>query len=139
MNYQELTAEDLKLIELAKQTAVDFADQTWESDQLSSVGSAVKTKSGQIYTGANIRCPHSAPASICAEYTALAQAYAKKDREVETMVSYHFRPESQQVASPCGQCREFIRLFGNPWIIVQTKEGLKKILLSDLNPYAENW
>ncbi|MCX6784876.1 MAG: hypothetical protein NTV81_02985 [Candidatus Komeilibacteria bacterium] len=140
MANQDLTDQDLKLINLAKATAKKYITERWEGDRISSVAACVRMKSGQVYCGPNIKHPHSSPSSLDAENTALAVAYANGEREAEVIIAYHYADEDHQgVVSPCGQCREFLRLFGDPQVIVEGEKGLEKRSLLELLPNSENF
>ena len=136
---KNLNEQDKKLIEEAKHIAQEFSKETWKDENITSVGAALRTEGGVIYSGPNIFHPYSSPSSICAEYTAIAKAYSEGHRDIETIVAYFYGGETNQgVLSPCGKCREFMRLFGNPWIIIQIKGGVKKLRLSELLPWADS-
>jgi len=136
----ELISSDLALIDQAKATAKKYLEQKWEGERISSVFACVRMKSGQVYCAPNIQHPHSSPSSLDAENAALAHAYASGEREAEIIVAYHYADENHQgVVSPCGHCREFLRLFGNPEVIIEGKTGLEKRTLLELLPHSENF
>jgi len=136
----EFSQIDLALIEQAKAFAKKYQDEKWEGERISSVFACVRMKSGKIYCGPNIQHPHSSPASVDAEQAALIAAYAAEEREAEAIVAYHYADADHQgVVSPCGHCREFLRLFGNPEVIIQGKDGLEKRTVLELLPHSENF
>jgi len=134
---KKITQKDMELIEEAKKVAKKFCSVKWKEEQISTVGAALRTKDGKIYSGPNIFHPESGPSSICAEYTALAKAYSEGYKEIDTIVAYGYRSEKEQkIMAPCGKCRAFIRLFGNPWVIINAKE---KFRLKEILPFCDNW
>lgn len=139
---KKLDKKDYELIEEAKRVAVKFSKETYFSHiskstrQLSTVGAALRTKSGDIFSGPNIYHSCSNPASIDAEYVAIAKAYSEGHRDFDTIVAYwHKDKNNQKVLAPCGQCRELLKLFGDIWVILPTKAGLQKEKLSKILPY----
>ena len=76
------------------------------------VGSALRTKSGRIFTGVNIENA-SYPQTICAERTAIFKAVSdgEKDFEVITVVT-------DNGGSPCGGCRQVMAEFGLDTIVI---------------------
>ena len=134
-----LDQKDKKLIEVAAKTAKRFSKIKWKGERLSGIGAALRTKNNKIYSAANIYHPES-PSGICAECIVIAKAYNEKNMGIDTIVAYFYWDEkNQRVISPCGKCREFIRLFGNPWIIINVKNKLKKVRLNKILPFADNW
>lgn len=71
------------------------------------VGAAVMSKSGKIYTGANIENA-SYGLTNCAERTALFKAVSEGEREFTAMA---VAVDGEIYASPCGACRQVIREF----------------------------
>lgn len=131
-----LSQEDEELVGIAGDVAKRFSNVRWNGERLSGVGSALRTKDGEIFAGPNIDHPESSPCSICAEYTALAKAYSEGHTEVDTIVACWHKNEEGRIIPPCGRCKEFMRLFGNPWVIIETEEGPRKAKLDEIHPYA---
>ncbi|MEQ9403748.1 MAG: cytidine deaminase [Cyclobacteriaceae bacterium] len=72
------------------------------------VGSAILTKSGQVYTGCNVE-NMSYGLTICAERNAIFSAIAAEGKtQIEQVVVY---TETQRPATPCGACRQIIYEF----------------------------
>lgn len=69
-----------------------------------SVGAAVYTSDGNIYQGCNIENA-SFGLTICAERTALFQAYVNNDRKIEKMAVVG---DTEHPISPCGSCRQVL-------------------------------
>lgn len=68
------------------------------------VGAAVLTASGRIFPGGNIENA-AYPMTVCAERVALFSAYAHEEREI---VALAVATATDDVASPCGACRQVI-------------------------------
>jgi cytidine deaminase len=120
---ETLTAEETRLVETAKNLIAG------RQSEASSVGAGLLTTAGTQYLGINIEAVHSSPCSICAEYSAIAQMCTAGDTEIAIIVAIM---ADGRILPPCGRCREFIRQFGNPWVILT--EG--KVRIADLIP---NW
>ncbi len=69
------------------------------------VGAAIKTKSGKIYTGANIENA-AYSATVCAERVALFSAINAGEREFGAIAIY-----GRNKAYPCGVCRQALSEF----------------------------
>jgi len=74
-----------------------------------SVGAAVRTKSGRVYTGTNMENA-SFGLSICAEPAAIMNANSNGDFDIEAIaiVGGFKGVPGQQPPSPCGRCRQII-------------------------------
>jgi len=72
------------------------------------VGSAILTKTGNVYTGCNVENT-SYGLTVCAERNAIFNAVASEGKvEIEQVVVY---TETGKPASPCGACRQVIYEF----------------------------
>lgn len=132
-----LSKKDLELVEAVKAYAKEFKPKHWRGEHISSVYAAVRTEDGSVFVGPNIYQPYSAPSSICAEYSAIALAYAAGHKKIVTTVTFKYRsPKNKEFFTPCGNCREFLSMFGNPWIIVPKGRGLRKAKLSEMLPMS---
>ena len=96
------------------------------------VGAAIKSKSGAVFTGANIE-NRSFSLTICAERVAIGAAVAAGERE---FVAIAVIADSDAPIVPCGACRQFLAEFNPELIIVSaTIRGERKIEnLSQLLP-----
>ncbi|WP_099205458.1 cytidine deaminase [Scatolibacter rhodanostii] len=105
-----------------------------------SVGAALLTKSGKIYTGCNIENV-SYSATNCAERTAIFKAVSEKEREIE-MIAVVGGKQGEPVkdfCSPCGVCRQVMVEFCEPntkILLVKTAEEWQEWELKDLLPAA---
>ena len=80
-----------------------------------SVGAALLSKTGEIYTGCNIESAAYTP-SICAERTAFAKAVSEGEREFVAIAiagGKQGEPPSE-ACPPCGVCRQVMAEFCDP-------------------------
>ncbi len=96
-----------------------------------SVGAALLTTDGQIYTGCNIE--NSAyPVGLCAERAAFARAISAGSREFSA-IAIAGGPDAQQgsdFCSPCGMCRQFMREFcGEDFQVILIKSAADSTIL----------
>ena len=98
---------DRELVERAQEAAA----RAYAPYSLFAVGAALRTKSGRIYTAANLENASSG-LSICAEASALTLANAAGDLDVEAIavVGLNFKDPAGalRVVAPCGSCRQLI-------------------------------
>ena len=129
----KLNKNDEQLIEIAKQVALENKDLY--SSQGSLVASIIKTSSGNLYKGVNIKTSH----SICAEQVAIGQALACGEREFDTLVAVKMgMDENLRVVSPCGLCRYTLnKLNLDLNVIVEDSENgtITKVKNRELLPY----
>ena len=71
-----------------------------------SVGAALRTKAGHVYTGVNIENA-AYPTGICAERVAVFKAVSEGDRDFEAIAVV-----TDNGGSPCGSCRQVLAEFG---------------------------
>ncbi len=94
------------------------------------VAAALKTKSGNVYTGICIEL--ACGIGFCAEHSAVAEMLKHRETEIEAVVAVS--PEG--IIPPCGRCRELLAQVneGN----LQTRVLLAEdevVLLKDLLPH----
>lgn len=86
-----------------------------------SVGAALLTKSGKIYTGCNIESVSYTP-TTCAERVAVLKAVSEGEREFEMLAVIgglsNGEKKTEQTAGPCGVCRQMIYEFGKDTKII---------------------
>jgi cytidine deaminase len=70
-----------------------------------SVGAALLTASGQVYTGCNVENAVY-PLCLCAERTAVVKAVSEGQREFDAIAI-----ATRNGGSPCGACRQVLREF----------------------------
>jgi cytidine deaminase len=98
------------------------------------VGAAVLTESGEIFSGCNVENA-SYGLTICAERNAIFQAAANGHRRIAAVVVY--TPTSEPTA-PCGACRQVVNEFGPDAEILSICDGpgTLRARLSELLPQA---
>ena len=99
------------------------------------VGTALRTKSGKIYTGCNIE-NSSFGATICAERTAAVKAVSFGERE---FVRIAVVSSGGDITYPCGICRQFLSDFmcDGAQMVFHDKTGqIKVIPFKDIYPYS---
>lgn len=92
------------------------------------VGAALLTKSGKVYTGANIE-NGAYPSSMCAERVAVFKAVNDGEREFAAIAV---------TAAPCGACRQVLSEFsdGSLEIITEDMGEVATHRLDELLPYS---
>ena len=76
-----------------------------------SVGAALLTESGSIYTGCNVENA-AYSAGICAERTAFVKAVSEGERAFRAIAIVGGKsPAAEGYSWPCGECRQFMREF----------------------------
>lgn len=76
------------------------------------VGAALLTAQGKVYGGCNVENA-SYGLSICAERSAVVKAVSEGEREFEAIAVV-----TDDGATPCGACRQFLREFGNDIVVI---------------------
>ncbi|MFQ6752518.1 MAG: cytidine deaminase [Clostridia bacterium] len=127
-----LGIKDKELISIASEIALKNTDLYERIDW--HVGSALRTKSGKIYVGMNIKNSH----AVCAEQVAIGQALAHGEREFDTIVAVRVDKEGNaNVVSPCGLCRYIFNQLklDDMNVIVPDGKKLTKVKSKELLPY----
>mgnify|MGYP004687138961 CR=1 FL=1 len=94
------------------------------------VGCALLTKDRNIYTGISI--DSNCSLGHCAEYTAIANMLKNNESEIDKIVAYSAKG---QIYSPCGRCRELIRMVNEKNLNTKVMVSEDKIFkLEDLLP-----
>ena len=97
------------------------------------VGSALRTKTGKIYTGANIENA-AYPQTMCAERVAIFKAVSEGEKEFEVITVV-----TNNGGSPCGGCRQVMAEFGLDTIVLMADgDGnlVKETTVKELLPEA---
>ncbi|EDS4737745.1 cytidine deaminase [Salmonella enterica] len=85
------------------------------------VGAALLTKTGKIFTGCNVESVSYSP-TTCAERVAILKAVSEGERQFEMLVVTGGPREGESKAEgysgPCGVCRQLIYEFGKDTIVV---------------------
>jgi cytidine deaminase len=124
--------DEKKLIEMA----LDVKKNSYSPYSKFSVGAALLTDSGKVYTGVNIENV-SFGATNCAERTAIFKAVSEEgELKIKAIAVCG---DSDNIIFPCGVCRQVILEFGDKStkIICGNKKGDFKVFsLEELLPYA---
>jgi cytidine deaminase len=93
------------------------------------VGAALRTPSGQIFTGCNVENA-SYPLGTCAEAGAIAAMVAAGERAIEVILTI---ADGDMLATPCGGCRQKIREFATPSTVIHVAgpEGVRTTYTMD--------
>jgi len=119
------------MIEKIKEEAIKMLEYSYSPFSNFPVGAAILTKSGKIYTGTNIE-NSSYGLTICAERVACVKAVSEGEMAFEAIA---VATRSEEPASPCGACRQFLWEFGDMRVILISTNGKEKeYLLSQLLP-----
>ena len=103
-----------------------------------SVGAALLTKSGKIYTGCNIENAAYSPTN-CAERTAFFKAISEGEREFEAIAVVGAKDgEVGTFCAPCGVCRQVMAEFCERdfKIVLKDTDSIRIFSLSELLPSA---
>lgn len=128
---------ELELIEKAKQAA-KYAYVPYSSF---TVGAALQTKNGKVYTGCNIENAAYSPTS-CAERTAFFKAVSEGERDFEAIaIVGGLNGDFKDYCTPCGVCRQIMSEFNDKnFRIILGKNGndFKEFTLGELLPESFN-
>lgn len=94
------------------------------------VATAILTTKGNIYTGinSNITCS----LGNCAEYAAVLEMLKNNETEIAKILTYTAKGK---IYSPCGRCRELLRMINEKNLNCQVMvDENKVVLLKDLLP-----
>lgn len=106
----------VKLTKEERQSLIDLANKAREHAYVPyskyPVGSALRTKSGRIYTGVNVENA-AYPHTMCAERVAIFKAVSEGENEFDAIVVV-----TNNGGSPCGGCRQVMAEFGLDTIVL---------------------
>jgi cytidine deaminase len=86
------------------------------------VGAAVLDESGRIHAGCNVENA-AYPEGLCAEAAALSAMVLAGGRQARALLVVGSGEEGRWI-TPCGGCRQKLREFGAPELIIQSASGL---------------
>lgn len=96
-----------------------------------SVGAAVRTGDGSVYTGCNVENA-SYGLSMCAERVAIFKAVSEGHRDLHAIA---LAGEDGSEATPCGACRQVMREFNKSLpVVTETDDGPARTTLRELLP-----
>jgi cytidine deaminase len=106
----------VKLTKEESQSLIDLANKAREHAYVPyskyPVGSAVRAKSGRIYTGVNVENA-AYPHTMCAERVAIFKAVSDGESEFDVIAVV-----TNNGGSPCGGCRQVMAEFGLDTIVL---------------------
>jgi cytidine deaminase len=131
---QEMASAPESLKELFKK-ALLVRERAYAPYSLYKVGAAIRTSTGEIFTGCNVENA-SYGGSICAERAAVLKAVSEKGKIAITQVMVV--TQADPAWPPCGMCRQVIAEFEkNTEIYASTVDGLyEEFDFEDLLPHA---
>jgi len=100
MEFLRIDSEDRELIEAARDVLRRNYDPVKHT-----VGAAVRSGSGRIYTGINIKACAYRP---CAEPIALGAAFSNGEKQIVTIVAVGKEGQAYPILPPCGNCRQLL-------------------------------
>jgi cytidine deaminase len=103
-----------------------------------SVGAALLTKDGKVYTGCNIENAAFSPTN-CAERTALFKAVSEGEREFTAIAIVGGKGDTlNEICAPCGVCRQTLMEFCDYTlrVILGTPENIRRYTLGELLPFS---
>lgn len=103
------------------------------------VGTALRTKSGKVYTGCNIE--NHGIQGICGERTAFVKALSEGEREFKsiTIVGAKKNEEVKEKCMPCGYCRQFMSEYVDKdfkIVVVNADDSYEEYSIEDLLPHS---
>jgi cytidine deaminase len=127
-----LNPKDIELIEIAG----NHAKERFQEDFIS-IGGALRTKSGKIYTGINLKY-RVRNTSTCAETMAIYAALNDGEGELDTVVGVKYFPETDsfEVVNGCGWCRQLFSYSAPLNVIIDNNGKLEVVKAEELMPYA---
>ena len=124
---------DIELIEKAKKAA----ENSYSPYSGYTVGAALLSKDGKVFTGCNIENAAYSPTN-CAERTAVFKAVSEGIREFEKIaVVGGYRLDFKDYFAPCGVCRQVLREFCDEDFVIllgKNADEYKRLTLKELLP-----
>ena len=117
------------------QMARDAMDRAYAPYSEFRVGAVIKAQSGRLYAGCNVENA-SYPVGSCAEQGAISAMVLGGDLKIEEMV---VMGDGENLTSPCGACRQRIREFAAPDVLIHIcdRTGVRKTMtLAELLPVS---
>ncbi len=114
--------------------ALEARKQAYAPYSKFSVGAAVLTATGEMFTGCNVENA-SYGATMCAERVAIFKAISAGHKSIQALVVVAEQPEP---IAPCGICRQVLAEFGQDAVVymANTKGQIKTDSMRGLLPIA---
>lgn len=130
-----LDAADLELVEAAREVIDRTTDAAPGEDGVHTMGAAVRTADGRVFTGVNLYHFTGGP---CAELVALATARAAGATGPTTIVAVG--NHGRGIKGPCGRDRQvFADYHPRLRVLLPLGDGAVSVLASDLLPLGFAW
>lgn len=127
-----LTTEEQSLVDLARRTIDATTDAGPDEDCVHTMGAAVRSADGRMFTGVNVFHFTGGP---CAELVALGAARAAGATELTHVVAVG--NHGRGVKSPCGRCRQVLAdLHPDVRVVLSAPQGLVSVTARELLPFA---
>ena len=127
----------MTLTKQEKQSLIDLANTARQRAYVPysnyPVGSALRTKTGRIFTGVNVENA-AYPQTMCAERVAIFKAISEGEKEFEVISVV-----TDNGGSPCGGCRQVLAEFGLDTIVLMADGNgnlVKETTVRELLPEA---
>jgi cytidine deaminase len=127
----------MSITQQEKQALVDLANTARQRAYVPyssyPVGSALRTKSGRVFSGVNIENA-AYPQTMCAERVAIFKAVSEGEKEFEVITVV-----TDNGGSPCGGCRQVMAEFGLDTIVLLADGSgriVKEMTVKELLPEA---
>jgi cytidine deaminase len=131
-NPKALSKKDLELVTIAG----NHAKELYKKDFIS-IGGALRTKDGKIYTGINLKY-RVRNTSTCAETMAIYTALNDGQTAFDTVVGVKYFPETDsfEVVNGCGWCRQLF-CYNTPLKVIVDNNGTLEIReAEDILPFS---
>lgn len=124
---------DKKSINKLIKAAMEVSANSYSPYSKYSVGAALLTKSGKIFTGTNVE-NSSYPAGVCAERVAIFSAVTAGEKDFLAIAIY---ADGAKLPFPCGICRQVISEFSKvlPIIVAKNEDNYIVKNISELLPH----
>lgn len=134
MNEKKIGARELCVL------AAESMKRSYSPYSHFTVGAALLTRDGKVYTGANIENASYTP-TVCAERVAIFSAVHAGEREFEAIaICGGHEGNVSGICAPCGVCRQVMSEFCGPDLkvyLVTDKDGShEEVTLGELLPYT---
>ena len=134
MSENKITSRELSCL------AIEAMKKSYSPYSKFTVGAALLTRDGKVYTGANIENASYTP-TVCAERVAFFTALHNGETEFEAIaIVGGLAGDVQGICAPCGVCRQVMSEFCSPdfkVVLVKSNDAdFEEVTLGELLPYT---
>ena len=134
MSENKITSRELSI------AAIEAMKKSYSPYSKFTVGAALLTRDGKVYTGANIENASYTP-TVCAERVAFFTALHNGETEFEAIaIVGGLGGDVQGICAPCGVCRQVMSEFCSPdfkVVLVKSNDAdFEEVTLGELLPYT---